>query len=65
VVVVRVIGTIEDWADQLAIREAFLIRGLFGWYGFDCIFQIAPPARWAGRICHNTQACNCGSRGVN
>jgi hypothetical protein len=27
---------------------------LFRWYGVESIFQIAPPARWAGRICHNT-----------
>jgi hypothetical protein len=54
VVIVRVIGASEGWADQLAIREAFLIRGLFGWYGVERFFQIAPPARWAGTICHNT-----------
>jgi uncharacterized membrane protein len=52
VVIVRVIiaRAIEGRADQLAIREAFLIRGLFGWYGVERIFQIAPPARRAGRI---------------
>jgi hypothetical protein len=54
VAVVVVVGAIEDRTDQLAIREAVLIGGLFGWYGVDCIFQIAPPARRAGRICHNT-----------
>jgi hypothetical protein len=27
---------------------------LFSGYGVDCIFQIAPPARRAGKICHNT-----------
>jgi|ERR1700677_836905 hypothetical protein len=38
VIIVGVIGTIEGWADQLAIRKAFLLvnmtGGLFGWYGF-------------------------------
>ena len=58
VIIVRVIGAIEGWADQFAIRKTFLIRGLFGWYGVECIFQLAPPARRAGRICHNTQACD-------
>jgi hypothetical protein len=38
---------------------------LFDWYGIERIFQIAPPAHRAGRISHNTRACNCGSRGVN
>ncbi len=28
--------------------------GLFGWHGVERIFQIPPPARWAGRIYHNT-----------
>src|SRR5208282_2790509 len=65
VVIVRVIGTIEGRPDQLAIGEAFLIGGWFGWYGVESIFQIAPPARRAGRICHNTRACDCGYRGVN
>jgi len=54
VVIVRVFGAIEGRPDQLPIREAFLIGGWFGWYGVEGIFQIAPPARWAGRICHNT-----------
>src|SRR6267378_4256277 len=54
VAIVIVVGTIQDRTDQLAIREAVLIGGLFGWYGVDCIFQIAPPARRAGKICHNT-----------
>jgi hypothetical protein len=65
VVVDGVLGTIKRRADQFAIREAFLIRGLFSRYGVDRIFQIAPPARWAGKICHNTRAFDCGSRGVN
>jgi len=39
VVILRVVGAIEDRADQLAIGEAFLIRGLFGWYGIERIFQ--------------------------
>src|SRR6202165_4052895 len=54
VAIVVMVGAIQDRTDQLAIREAVLIGGLFGWYGVDCIFQIAPPARRAGRICHNT-----------
>jgi hypothetical protein len=54
VIIVRVVGAIEGRSDQLAIRKAFLIRGLFSWYGIKCIFQFAPPARRAGRICHNT-----------
>ena len=54
VAIVVVVGAIEGRTDQLAIREAVLIGGLFGWYGVDCIFQIAPPARRAGKICHNT-----------
>src|ERR1039458_1459276 len=49
VIIVRVIGAVEGRTDQLAIREAFLIRGWFGWYGVERIFQIAPPARRAGR----------------
>src|SRR5882762_8065582 len=43
------VGAIQDRTDQLAIREAVLIGGLFGWYGVDCIFQIAPPARRAAK----------------
>jgi hypothetical protein len=54
VAIVVVVGTIEDRTNQLAIREAFLIGGLFSGYGVDCILQIAPPARRAGKICHNT-----------
>jgi hypothetical protein len=38
VIIVGVIGAIKGWADQLAIRKAFLLvdmtGGLFGWYGF-------------------------------
>jgi len=50
VVILRVVGAIEGRADQLAIGEAFLVRGWFGWYGVERIFQnrttkIAPPAR--------------------
>jgi hypothetical protein len=57
--IVRVIGAIEGGADQLAIREAFLIGGLFGWHGVERIFHRTTckshhPARWADRICHNT-----------
>jgi len=54
VAIVIVFCAIQDRTDQLAIREAVLIGGLFGWYGVDYIFQIAPPARRAGKICHNT-----------
>jgi hypothetical protein len=54
VAIVVVVGAVQDRTDQLAIREAFLIGGLFSGYGVDCIFQIAPPARRAGKICHNT-----------
>src|SRR5713226_5181888 len=39
VAIVVVVGAIEDRTDQLAIREAVLIGGLFSWYGVDCIFQ--------------------------
>jgi len=49
VVVVRVIGAIERRADQLAIREAFLIGGLFGWYGVERFFHIAPPVALGGQ----------------
>jgi len=52
------IGTGERWTDQLAIREAFLIRGLFGWHGVESIFHRTTcksyPARRARRIYHNT-----------
>ncbi len=65
VIIERVLGTVEGRTDQLAIREAFLIRGRFSGYGVERIFQIAPPARRAGGICHNTRAFDCGSRGVN
>jgi hypothetical protein len=58
VVVVGMIGTGERWTDQLAIREAFLIRGLFGWHGVESIFHRTTcksyPARRARRIYHNT-----------
>ena len=62
VAIVRMVGhssgAIERGADQFAIREAFLVvamtAGLFGWHGVERIFQIPPPARWAGRIYHNT-----------
>src|SRR6267143_6842397 len=33
VAIVVVVGAIQGWTDQLAIREAFLVGGLFGWYG--------------------------------
>jgi hypothetical protein len=39
VVILRVVGAIEGRADQLAIGEAFLIRGWFGWHRVDRIFQ--------------------------
>jgi hypothetical protein len=51
VVILRVVGAIEGRADQLAIGEAFLIRGWFGWHGIERIFQnrttckIAPAAK--------------------
>jgi hypothetical protein len=48
-IIVHAIGAIEGWADQLAIRKVILIRRLFGWHGVERIFQIAPPARWAGK----------------
>jgi hypothetical protein len=46
-VVVATAIAAEGGTDQFAIREAFLIGGLFGWHGIDCIFQVAPPARMA------------------
>src|ERR1700674_5300993 len=49
VAVVIVLGAIEGRTDQLAVREAVLIGGLFSGYGVDCIFQIAPPARRAAK----------------
>ena len=43
VVIVRLLGAAEGWADQLAVGEAFLIvywtGGWFGGYGFESIFQ--------------------------
>jgi hypothetical protein len=55
---VRVVGARQGWANQFAVGKAFLIVGLTGglfcWYGVERIFQIPPPARWAGRIYHKT-----------
>ena len=58
--VVVVISPAERWANQLTIRKAFLIGGLFGWYRVEGFFHIATTCARGGRICHNTTTCNCG-----
>jgi hypothetical protein len=52
--VVVVVCPAEGRANQLSVRKAFLIGGLFGWYRVEGIFHIATTCAQGGRICHNT-----------
>jgi hypothetical protein len=41
---VGLLGARQSGADQLAVRKAFLVGGLYGWHGLESFFQSAPPA---------------------